>query len=72
MIVFQQILHDSINVKEYAAKDKRKLLLKRIGVNAVVIAILALALWAIAATVTKYSSDIGTLRGARSHVSALR
>ena len=44
-------------------KDKRRIYIKRVIVNVVVIAILALALWALYAVVTAYAEDVGTLKG---------
>ena len=61
----QQILAETLNIKEYATKNKRQLLIRRIIVNIVVFAVLGLSLWAIQAAVVHYSSDTGTLKGMR-------
>ena len=58
---FQETLQDEKSRKEYEVKDKKKIYLKRIGINIVILVILALALWSVQAAVVKYSDDNNTL-----------
>ena len=59
----QQILDETIFAREYAVKDKKHLFIKRILVSILIAIILGLAAWAIAATVSKYAHNLGTLKG---------